>query len=160
MTVHAPSGPLNLDSGDIPSTAQPTDLPLSLRFSWGIGTLGPVTLLYVVNFALLFFMTNLLGIGAAMAGLLIFGARIFDLAFDLGVGALSDRTVTRWGRRRPWMFAGGLLSAAGCVMLFNVPASVASIGRNASSVAPLVWVALALVGRDRPCQLAGGVFWR
>ena len=145
MTVHAPSGPLTLDSGDIPSTAQPTDLPLSLRFSWGIGTLGPVTLLYVVNFALLFFMTNLLGIGAAMAGVLIFGARIFDLAFDLGVGALSDRTVTRWGRRRPWMFAGGLLSAAGCVMLFNVPASVAGIGRNASSVAPLVWVGLALM---------------
>jgi GPH family glycoside/pentoside/hexuronide:cation symporter len=145
MTAHASSVARLPGSGYAPTTAQPNELPLSLRFGWGIGTLGPVTLLYVVNFALLFFMTNLLGIGAATAGALIFGARIFDLAFDLGVGALSDRTVTRWGRRRPWMFAGGLLSAAGCVMLFNVPAAVAGVGRDASSRAPLVWVAIALM---------------
>jgi GPH family glycoside/pentoside/hexuronide:cation symporter len=124
--------------------AQPGDLPFSLRFGWSVGTLGPVTLLYVVNYALLFFMTDLLGIGAALAGLIIFSARIFDLGLDLGVGALSDRTVTRWGRRRPWMFAGGLTAALGCVMLFNVPSSLIGAAKGGTPSA-IAWVAAALV---------------
>ena len=42
------------------------------------------------------------------------------------------------------MFAGGVLSAAGCVMLFNVPASVAA-SRDAGSHASMVWVGVALL---------------
>ena len=40
----------------------------------------------------------------ALGNLLLF-ARVFDLLTDPLVGYLSDRTRTRWGRRRPWMVA-------------------------------------------------------
>ena len=33
------------------------------------------------------------------------------------VGALSDRTTSKWGRRVPWIVGGGLLAAAGFVVL-------------------------------------------
>ena len=129
-----------LRSHESPSPAR---LSWGLIVGWSVGTLGPVTLLYVVNYALLFFMTDLLGIPAGLAGIAIFGARMFDLAFDLLIGGLSDRTQSRWGRRRPWMFAGGLLSAAACVMLFNVPNQVL---HSSGSAAPLAWVVVSMLG--------------
>jgi hypothetical protein len=37
------------------------------------------------------------------------------------MGVISDRTHTRWGRRRPYMFVGAILMAVTFVFLFNVP---------------------------------------
>ncbi len=38
---------------------------------------------------------------------------VFALVTPILVGWLSDRTVTRWGRRRPWMVAGTILNIIG-----------------------------------------------
>lgn len=109
-----------------------------LMLGWSIGTVGPITLLYVVNYAFMFYMTDLLGLSAALAGFMIFAVRIYDAFVDPLVGTWSDRTRTRLGRRRPWMLAGGIISAAGCVMLFNAPASV-----QGSDNSLLIWWSLA-----------------
>src|SRR2546429_10026146 len=42
---------------------------------------------------------------------------VFALLTPILVGWLSDRTVTRWGRRRPWMVAGTILSIIGLGLL-------------------------------------------
>jgi MFS family permease len=42
---------------------------------------------------------------------------IFALLTPILVGWLSDRTVTRWGRRRPWMVAGTILNIIGLGLL-------------------------------------------
>lgn len=42
---------------------------------------------------------------------------IFALLTPILVGWLSDRTVTRWGRRRPWMVAGTVLNIIGLGLL-------------------------------------------
>src|SRR5207302_10104669 len=36
-------------------------------------------------------------------------------------GMLSDRTTSRWGRRRPWLIAGGVLTVADLLMLSVAP---------------------------------------
>jgi GPH family glycoside/pentoside/hexuronide:cation symporter len=95
---------------------------------WSIGTIGPVTLLYVVNYAFMFFMTDLLRVSAALAGTLIFAVRAYDVFVDPLVGVLSDRTESRMGRRRPWMLTGAFVSAAGCVALFTVPDRIVAAG--------------------------------
>jgi GPH family glycoside/pentoside/hexuronide:cation symporter len=111
----------------------------TISWGWAIGTIGPTTLLYVVNYSLMYFMTDMIGIAAALAGVLVFGTRLFDIAFDLAVGVLSDRTTSRWGRRRPWMAGGAVLSAAGCGLLFNCPAAF----RAGSGT--LIWIGFCLV---------------
>lgn len=45
------------------------------------------------------------GIGLVELANIILFARIFDVVTDPLIGYLSDRTRTRWGRRRPWMVA-------------------------------------------------------
>src|SRR5439155_674396 len=42
---------------------------------------------------------------------------VFALLTPIVVGWLSDRTVTRWGRRRPWMVAGTVLNIIGLGLL-------------------------------------------
>ena len=49
------------------------------------------------------FYTDSFGISAAAAGLLFLVARLWGAIFDPLMGAISDRTETRWGKFRPWI---------------------------------------------------------
>jgi GPH family glycoside/pentoside/hexuronide:cation symporter len=70
---------------------------------------------------LLIFMTNSLGVPPAMAGVAIFVPKLIIMFVDPLVGTLSDRLESRWGRRRPLMFVGALLTGASIVGFFHVP---------------------------------------
>ncbi|MEH3159482.1 MAG: MFS transporter [Sphingomonas taxi] len=67
------------------------------------------------------------GLSLATIGFIFFLGRFWDIAADPIVGALSDRTRTRFGRRRPWIAAGGLLFGIGSVLLFFPPGIVAPL---------------------------------
>ncbi len=45
----------------------------------------------------------------------------FDAATDPVVGYLSDRTKTRWGRRKPWLVVGAVISSIAIFQLFRPP---------------------------------------
>ncbi len=101
--------------------APPSNLGWGLRFGWGIGSLGGTTLINGVTFLALFYLSNVIGMEPALAGSLLFGAKLFDIATDPLMGIISDRTDTRWGRRRPWLLMAALISSAAFVMLFSAP---------------------------------------
>ena len=50
------------------------------------------------------FYTDIFGLEGAIAGSVMLIARIVDAFVDPTVGLLSDRTQTRWGKYRPWVF--------------------------------------------------------
>ncbi|WP_429278180.1 MFS transporter [Novosphingobium gossypii] len=93
---------------------------------WAFGSVGSTTILYVVNVMFLYFMVAHLGIAPAIAGSIMMFARIYDAIADLMIGYGSDRTKSRWGRRRPWMAAGTLFGAMGMAALFLPPLASAS----------------------------------
>lgn len=104
-----------------PEVATPVaGVPLSIKFGWAMGSVGTVTMLYLVNVFLLYYLTSYLGIGAATAGLLLFLTRLYDIVVDPFIGSWSDRTESRWGRRHPWMLGGAVIAALGCALLFNL----------------------------------------
>ena len=67
------------------------------------------------------FMTDSLAISAGTAGLIFALVKIYDGFLDPTVGAWSDRSKSRWGRRLPFLFAGGLAMPLGVVLLFGAP---------------------------------------
>ena len=49
------------------------------------------------------FYTDTVGLSAVAVGTMFLALRLADAVFDPVVGALSDRTQTRWGKFRPWI---------------------------------------------------------
>ncbi len=67
------------------------------------------------------FYTDVVGINVAMLGYILFSVRIFDAVTDPLIGYVSDHTVSRFGRRRPYIFTGSFFVALLMILLFNPP---------------------------------------
>jgi Na+/melibiose symporter-like transporter len=100
-----------------------------ILLGWGLGSFTSASLVGAVGLLHMRFMTDSLGLAMAAAGLLIVASKVYDAVLDPLMGALADRTTSRWGRFRPWLAGGGVLAAASLVMLFNVPAGLGPGGR-------------------------------
>ena len=61
-------------------------------------------------------------LSAALAGTVLMIGKIWDAITDPITGYISDRTRSRWGRRRPYMFVGAILSFFLMGVMFTKPA--------------------------------------
>ncbi|MFC0204596.1 MFS transporter [Novosphingobium soli] len=112
-------------------------LPFGLCFGFGVGSLGIAILLNTVTIYFPVLMTTVLGQSAALAGMLLTASKLYDVVADVVIGMASDRTRSRWGRRRPFMLAGALVAGASFLLLFSPPAL--------SGGALALWMMFALV---------------
>ncbi|PZV10935.1 MAG: MFS transporter [Pseudanabaena sp.] len=78
-------------------------LTFAEKLAYGAGDLGTAITTNLLSFFLLFFFTNVAGLDAALAGLVLLIGKIFDAINDPIIGVLSDRTNSKMGRRLPWM---------------------------------------------------------
>lgn len=100
---------------------KPAEPSIKTMLLFGIGSLGTGIYLTVPSVLLLYYLTDVLAISAALAGLAVFLPRAYDIVLDPIMGWVSDRTRSRWGRRRPYLLAGALGTAITFVFLFNSP---------------------------------------
>ena len=94
-----------------------------LKAAWGAGSIGTVTVLTVNSLLLLFFMTSVLGLAPALAGGLLFSAKLIDAIAAPVLGGISDSWKGPMGRRAPFLLAGAFFSAFGLALVFNPPAA-------------------------------------
>ena len=66
---------------------------------WGLGSLGLAVILNTLNVLLMAYLTVVVGLEPALAGSLVLAAKLYDIATDLPMGWLTDRTRSRWGAR-------------------------------------------------------------
>ena len=60
----------------------------------------------IIGFYYLYFLTDVVRINAALAGVVILVSKLYDAITDPFEGIITDRTRTRMGRRRPYLLAG------------------------------------------------------
>lgn len=95
---------------DINSVHTVEKIPLSQKAAFGAGHLVNNLLPGALG-VFSFFLITAFGIEPAIAGLLSAIPRFFDALTDPIMGFISDNTTSKWGRRRPYIFMGAILSA-------------------------------------------------
>ncbi|WP_247701915.1 MFS transporter [Streptomyces sp. F63] len=105
------SGPA---AGDGPLAAR-------VRIGYGLGSFATGTFGTVPGLLLLYYLTDILGVTAGLAGLLVFLPKAWDVLLNPWIGSLSDRTAHRWGPRRPWMLLGALTMPLCFAAMFAAP---------------------------------------
>lgn len=98
-------------------------LPISTYIGYGVGQIGGQILRDTPTLLLPMYLATVLGLDTGLSALAILIAKIWVVAADPIAGMVSDKTNTPWGRRRPFILAGGLLSALSFIALFFAPAS-------------------------------------
>ncbi len=85
----------------------------------------PAIALAVVGVPIFFYLpafyTDVVGLSPLVFGVIFLASRVFDGIADPIMGTLSDRTRTRWGRRRPFILLGALPLAGAVLMVYTPP---------------------------------------
>lgn len=96
-------------------------LPRLTKLIYGSGDAGFSLMFTIIGAYFAIFLTDVVGIAPGTAAVAIFLGRTWDYINDPLAGYLSDRTRTRWGRRRPYLLFGALPMAAAFVLMWYRP---------------------------------------
>ncbi len=92
------------------------------KFRYGLADLGFSLITSAMQFFLLFYYTDVALIDPGIAGLaLMTGKLTWDAINDPLFGYFSDRTRSRFGRRRIWMFIGAIPLGIAAWIMFSLP---------------------------------------
>lgn len=94
-------------------------VPLLQKSAFGAGHLV-LNLLPGALGVFMFFLLTAFGMNPFLAGLLGGLPRIFDALTDPIMGFISDNTKSNWGRRRPYIFVGAILSGLFFILLWQL----------------------------------------
>lgn len=75
----------------------------------------------VFDVFLFIFYTDVFGLSAATVGTMMLVTRLIDAFSDPIMGAVADRTITKWGRFRPYLLWGIIPIVAAGILTFTVP---------------------------------------
>lgn len=101
-------------------TAPEDRIPFHLKLVYGLGAF--INNLLAAAIGGMMIVLNLgLGMNPALVGLLSALPRLFDAFIDPVMGYISDNTRSRWGRRRPYIFVGAILSGIFLALLWQLP---------------------------------------
>ncbi|HEY0257966.1 MAG TPA: MFS transporter [Candidatus Methylacidiphilales bacterium] len=99
----------------------PRKLLFTEKLGYGMGDTASNFIWGTILSFLLFYYTDIFGIPAAAVGTLFLFARVSDGFVDLFVGAVADRTQTRWGKFRPYLLWFCVPMAAVFIATFTTP---------------------------------------
>lgn len=98
-------------------------VPFREKIAFGLGDFAINIAYTAIGFYFIFFLVNVAGLPAALAGIVFLIARAWDASMNFVAGNISDRTTTRFGRRRPFILASSVPMGICFALLWMVPRS-------------------------------------
>ena len=106
------------------------------KIGYGSGDIAGNVVYALLSVFVMIFLTDTVGMNAGVVGTLIAVSKLFDGVSDIFFGSLIDKTKSRMGKARPWMFYGYFGCAICLVAIFCIPA-------GASATAQYAWFFIA-----------------
>lgn len=102
-----------------PGNTEP--LKVSEKLYYGIGDISNGLAVSSMSVWYLYYLTDVAGLGAAMAGIAVTIGRLWDAVTDPLMGWITDHTKSRWGKRLPYLLFGAIPYALAYFSLWVVP---------------------------------------
>ena len=99
-------------------------LTIKQKVSFGIGAIGKDMVYSLVSGFILYYYNTILGISGTFTGIMMMAARVFDAFNDPLMGVVVEKTNTRFGKFRPWIFTGTVTNALILYGMFAMPRSL------------------------------------
>ena len=132
-------------------------IPVIHKLAYGLGNVAYSLPYQATATFFLFFATVILRIPPALAGAVLAASAVWDALTDPLIGYLSDNTEGgRFGRRHPYLIAGGMSVAVLTLLLWAVPSQWSAAWRGLSVFFVLVLLKTALTVFYVPYLALGG----
>ena len=97
----------------------PTTLPMSQKIAFGIGMLANQMFPAALSIFIVILVQSL-GMSPVMWGLIFFLPKLIDAVTYPLMGYISDRTQSRWGKRRPYIFIGAVIAGLSYIAMWQL----------------------------------------
>ncbi len=131
-------------------------LRIKEKIAYGLGDTASNIIFQSVMMFLLVFYTDVVGLSPAIVGTIFLAVRILDAVTDPLMGALTDRTHTRWGQFRPYLLWLAIPFALISVLAFTSP-ELSDNGKMIYAVITYALLMIVYTAINIPYSALGGV---
>lgn len=96
-------------------------LAYSRKVAYGLGDFGISISYFAVGFFFIYYLTDVIGMSAYLAGIAFFIGKLWDAVIDPCIGAWSDRVRSRFGRKRVFLLYGAIPFGLTFSLLWFIP---------------------------------------
>ena len=96
-------------------------LSIREKLGYAVGDAGFNFYWIIIGSYLSYFYTDIFGLSAAAAGTMFLVTKIVDACTDPAMGAIADRTNSKWGKFRPYLLFGALPMAGAAILTMSTP---------------------------------------
>ena len=101
------------------------------KIGYGSGDIAGNVVYALLSAFVMIFLTDTVGMNAGIVGTLIAVSKLFDGVSDIFFGSMIDKTHSKMGKARPWMFYGYFGCAICLVAIFVIPADISAFAKYA-----------------------------
>lgn len=91
------------------------------KLFYGMGDFASNLFSVTIGSFVMIYLTNIMGLNSAIIGTIMLVSKLLDGVTDVFFGSLIDRTNSKMGKARPWMFWSTFLLGILLILNFNVP---------------------------------------
>ncbi len=93
------------------------------KIAYGSGDFGSNFFYMLISSFMMLYLTDAVGLNSGVIGTLMMVSKLLDGVTDIFYGRLIDKTHSKMGKARPWMFFSAIPLAISTILLFCVPTS-------------------------------------